>query len=214
MDRTSKIVLFICLVLMALWMVWVGKQQKTQLAQQGTNAPPVAVGGTNAPPVNPPGPIPPSIAQRQPVVSANAPAEHTETLENADARYTFTSHGGGLKQIELLHYSETVTETNRFATLNQGAPALVLALFGDDVQGDGVFNLTRTANGVHAEKTLTNGLTIIKDFVPGSNYLVTATVRLENRSGQPLTLPAQEWAIGTATPMGPRDNGMAVGLMW
>src|SRR5207253_2648302 len=31
---------------------------------------------------------------------------------------------------------------------------------------------------------------------------------------QTLNLPAQEWVVGTATPMGPQDNGQAVGLLW
>ena len=69
-------------------------------------------------------------------------------------------------------------------------------------------------NGVRAEKTLTNGLTIVKDFQLSSNYLVMATVRLENRSAQPLALPAQEWVVGTAAPLGPRDKGQAVGVLW
>ena len=67
---------------------------------------------------------------------------------------------------------------------------------------------------MRAEKTLTNGLTIVKDFQLSTNYLVSATVRLENRSAQPLALPAQEWVVGTATPMGPRDKGLAVGVLW
>ena len=54
----------------------------------------------------------------------------------------------------------------------------------------------------------------MKDFQLSTNYLVTATVRLENRSAQPLALPAQEWVVGTATPMGARDNGQAVGVLW
>ena len=67
---------------------------------------------------------------------------------------------------------------------------------------------------MRAEKTLTNGLTIVKDFQLSTNYLVMATVRLENRSAQPLALPAQEWVVGTATPLGPRDKGEAVGVLW
>ena len=53
-----------------------------------------------------------------------------------------------------------------------------------------------------------------KEFHVGSNYLVNATVRLENTSGKPLALPAQEWVVGTATPMGPDDNGQNEGTMW
>ena len=87
-------------------------------------------------------------------------------------------------------------------------------LDGEAVQGDGVFTLANIDNGVRAEKTLTNGLTIVKDFQLSTNYLVMATVRLENRSTQPLALPAQEWVVGTASPLGPRDQGRAVGVMW
>jgi YidC/Oxa1 family membrane protein insertase len=54
----------------------------------------------------------------------------------------------------------------------------------------------------------------VKEFHLSTNYLVAATVRLENHASQPLTLPAQEWVAGTATPMGPGDNGLAVGVLW
>ena len=54
----------------------------------------------------------------------------------------------------------------------------------------------------------------MKEFHVGSNYLVNVTVRLENTSGQSLSLPAQEWVVGTATPMGPDDNGLYGGAMW
>jgi YidC/Oxa1 family membrane protein insertase len=105
--------------------------------------------------------------------------------------------------------------TNNLATLNAFTPAPTLALLdGEAVQGDGIFTLTQTDTGVRAEKLLTNGLSIVKEFQPTTNYLVTATVRLENRSKQPLTLPSQEWVVGTATPMGPGDSGLAVGVLW
>ena len=67
---------------------------------------------------------------------------------------------------------------------------------------------------MRAEKTLTNGLRLIKEFQLGTNYLLHATVLLENTSGHPLALPPQEWVIGTATPMGPDDDGQNVGFMW
>jgi YidC/Oxa1 family membrane protein insertase len=89
-------------------------------------------------------------------------------------------------------------------------------LGGPAVQGDGVFNLTRTATGVRAEKTLSNGLTIVKDFAPATNFLMNATVWLENHSTQSLSLPQQEWTVGTATPMNPDDSGATIynGMMW
>jgi len=148
--------------------------------------------------------------------------EQTLIITNDDARYTFTSHGGGLRRIELLHYRETISRahrkqplTNNFAELNAHVSVPVLAVRGDDsIEGDNLFTLTRTPTGVKAEKTLPNGLRIIKEFEPTTNYLITTTVRFENTTGQALKVPAQEWTVGTATPMGPDDNGQYVGMMW
>jgi YidC/Oxa1 family membrane protein insertase len=146
--------------------------------------------------------------------------EQTLTITNENARYIFTTHGGGLKRVELVHYLQTVSRerkklpmTNGVATLNDNAPT-VLAALTEGAQGDGIFVLSPITGGMRAEKTLSNGLHVVKDFHISTNYLVFATVRLENRSDAALNLPAQEWAMGTAVPMGPDDTGMDVGMMW
>jgi len=224
MDRKSILVLVVCFILLMLWYPLVNKLYPPKPLPPGaTNAPAALFTTTNQPM---PAPTAPAVLEEpgatpKPIISANVPEQLLE-VANANARYTFTSYGGGLKQIELLHYPETVPkhrekqpQTNNVATLNTLSPAPTLALLdGDAVQGDGIFSLTNIAGGVRAEKTLTNGLTIVKDFRLSSNYLVMATVRLENRSAQPLALPPQEWFVGTATPMGPRDLGRAVGVLW
>jgi YidC/Oxa1 family membrane protein insertase len=224
MDRKSIIVIAACLGLIMLWSyVLMPKYFMKHLPPGATNAPTASVTGTNAPAVQP---APPSMAEApqgtsRTVTLTNVPEQLLE-VTNSNAHYTFTSHGGGLKLVELLKYPETVSTalsktagTNNVATLDAHTPAPTLAVLGGpSLEGDDLFKLTPTASGVRAEKTLTNGLTIIKDFNIGSNYLVTATVRFENRSGQALALPAQEWVVGTATPMGARDNGMAVGVQW
>jgi len=191
------------------------------LPTRGTNAPATTVTGTNQmtnPPVLAEAPTnAPRVA-----VNTNVP-EDLVVISNENARYTFTSHGGGLKLVELVKYPETVStrrekqpQTNRVATLNSVTPAPTLAILdGEAVQGDGIFKLSKTDNSaVRAEKALPNGLTIVKEFQLSTNYLVTATVKLENHSGQTLTVPQQEWVVGTATPMGPRDDGSAVGVTW
>src|SRR5882724_831882 len=43
---------------------------------------------------------------------------------------------------------------------------------------------------------------------------MAVTVKIENHYGQTLALPQQEWVVGTATPMGPRDDGSVVGVVW
>ncbi len=226
MDRTSIIVIVICVVLLAL-LPRIGNKLfppkplppgatnvvTTAQSLAATNAAPVTL--TTAPPA-----LSSTIAPR-PAYLTNT-EEETLVLTNDNARYTFTSRGGGLEQIELLHYPETVSRQRKgqpassaLATLNGKAVVPVLTLLdGPGLEGDGVFALTRTATGVRAEKTLTNGLRLVKEYQPSTNYLVDATVRFENDSPQPLELPAQNWTVGTATPMGPDDKGQMLGMMW
>jgi YidC/Oxa1 family membrane protein insertase len=171
-----------------------------------TSAPPVA----SLEPLTTPLPVLP--------VRLEEPANLIE-LTNENARYTFTPNGGGVKLIELLHFPETVSRkrkqpAQRVAGLNTAAPLPVMAVLGEGLTGDGVFELSRTIGGVRATKTLTNGLAIVKEFTLSTNYLVATTVRLENKSGVSLLLPAQEYVVGTATPMGPADDGTAVGMSW
>jgi YidC/Oxa1 family membrane protein insertase len=227
MDRKSITILVVCFILLMLWYpLVVNKLYPPKPLPPGWTNSPASLTASNAlttsASTQPPNAPTPALLTPAPRVAANtnAPEELLEAA-NGNVRYTFTSRGGGLKLVELLHHLETVstlarrqTHTNPVA-LNSGAPAPTLALLGGEaVEGDGAFKLSRTPSGVRAEKTLTNGLTIVKDFRLGTNYLVEATVRLENHSSQPLTLPAQEWVVGTATPLGPRDNGMGVGVLW
>ncbi len=125
-----------------------------------------------------------------------------------------------MKLVELKHYPETVgwqarKLTNEFASLNEGTriPAFVL-LGSDAVQAKGPYRLTRTDKGVRAEQTLPSGLRVVKEFVPGADYLVSVSLRLENTTAQPLRLPAYEWVTGTATPISAQDKGILMEVMW
>jgi len=224
MDRKSIIVIVACMGLMFLWSsVLVPKLY-----------PPIPVktpppGATNAAAAAPaptmtgtaPTPAPSLGTFVRPKFATNAEASSV-VLTNDNARYTFTALGGGLSEIALVKYPEVVSHarkgsppTSSFATLNVHAQMPVLALVGSEGwQGDGVFDLTQTGNTLHAEKTLADGLRIVKEFQLGTNYLVHASVRFENTSTHPLTVPAQEWVVGTATPMGTDDDGAATGIMW
>src|SRR5581483_10077172 len=83
------------------------------------------------------------------VVNTNIP-EELLVVTNENARYTFTSYGGGLKLVELVHYPDTVpnwrehkkAETNRFATLNAGAPKATLAVLNAAGLDDGIYTLS------------------------------------------------------------------------
>jgi len=230
MDRKSIAILVVCGLLLFCMNLLVNRKYPPIPVPVSTNqtltATSPASGGTNAGAVQSAGGNQVTAANLSNVVSTFVVhpeiPEELQVLSNDNARYTFTSRGGGLKKVELFHYADTVSRrrqkvqpANELASLNATSGPPVLAILGDEsVQGDGNFILTQMNGGLRAEKTLTNGLTLVKDFQLGTNYLVTASVRLENRSSQALTIPAQEWVIGTATPMGPQDNGQAESVLW
>ncbi len=219
MDRTGIIVITICAILLGAWLYESQKYAAYQAHQQAlqTNA----VVSQQSPGAVSTGPANPSITSL--AISTNVP-EKIITLTNEVACYTFTSHGGGIQSIALRGYPETISprwkkgaDTNALATLNAGAPVPIMAILGDpDLVGDGDFSLTKTDHGVEAEKPLPNGLVLIKDFHLGSNYLIDVTVTLKNESGKPIALPAQQWVVGTATPMDVDDLNFFTysGAMW
>jgi len=224
MDRTGIIVVSLCAILLVYWFVGQQKYAQQQARFAATNQ--VAktesqFAATNSNAVAPT--LNATTTALPPVFDTNTP-EELLVITNARVRYTFTSRGGGLKSVELLDYPETVSARwkkkvakDGVATLNQRAPVPVLAILGDaSLVGDGNFVLTQTADGVRAEKSFMNGLRISKAFQLSSNYLVKADVRLENASDQPLALPAQEWVVGTATPMDVDDSYFSLygGAMW
>jgi YidC/Oxa1 family membrane protein insertase len=223
MDKTGIIVVTLCLVLLG---VWFFEQQKEAAQRQEalrqfalTNAPAPATAALPAA-----APTPTATEGSASLLDTNIP-EQLIVLTNLHARYTFTSRGGGLKRIDLLNYPETISpgwkETKSagksVASLNARAAVPVLALLGNpNLIGNGVFELSRTDDGVRAEKLLPDGLRVVKEFHLSSNYLVNATARLENVTDKPLALPAREWVVGTAAPMGADDKtfGYYGGAMW
>ena len=226
MDKTGIIVVSICVLLLGWWFVEQKKfaehHAQQQALIQATNqvaAAQTTTGGTNAALTNAP-----VNTTTMPVAAfdTNAP-EHTLVVTNGRAVYTFTSRGGGLKQVELLDYPETVsarwkgqiTNSPAVATLNARVDVPVMAVLGGtNLVGDGNFTLTRTAHGVQAEKNFPDGMKLVKNFEFSSNYLINASVRIENTSQNAINLPAQEYVVGTATPMDADDTGLYEGTMW
>src|SRR5436305_12699891 len=123
MDRNSIIVLVVCFILLMLWYPLVVNKlyPPKPVPTRGTNAPVTTVTGTNQGPAvtNPPVLAEATTNAPRLVINASVP-EDLEVITNENARYTFTSHGGGLKLVELVKYPESVStrrqkqpETNR-----------------------------------------------------------------------------------------------------
>jgi YidC/Oxa1 family membrane protein insertase len=226
MDRKSFVILLVAIGLLMLWYPLVNRMFPPVPARTPVYDPTL----TNTLPTESRSITPDPLPRQEPTLSAapiqplliepDAPEEQV-ILESDEALYTFTSHGGGLKLVELKGYDEVVGRQARrrggsaMATLNAGAPVPAFTFIGDaSIQGDGLYRLTRSGAGVLAEKELPNGLRIVKEFQLGTNYLLSATIRLENLTDQPLQLPEQELVIGTATPISPYDDAILMGLMW
>jgi YidC/Oxa1 family membrane protein insertase len=231
MDRSSVIVLVICAFLFVLWMQLTPRPQPPQRPGAGpTNT--AAADSTNAKTALE-NAVSPATATPSVSPMAAAGPEKVLVLSNEYARYTFTSHGGGLKQAELLKYPESVhcgrhqpkgQQEHKLAALNAGAHQPVLALLGaESLVGNGEYQISRVpATGSNAvwgdvvrmEKKLPGGFNIVKEFQPTSNYLLRIRTRLENTTGQALVVPAREWVAGTSTPLHPQDDEALVGVHW
>lgn len=155
-------------------------------------------------------------------MQTNAPAgpEQTVVLENEDAKYTFSSVGGGIKLIELKKYPRYVgchdnLPTNQLAALNQKAPVPVLGiLYGNNVLPEAGYTLTKSGQTVRAEKLVGENLFLVKEFVLSTNYLVKATIRYENRGTTAALVPERQVVIGTATPIDHHDETLTLGVEW
>ena len=225
MDRKTIAVFVVCIGFVVVWQaVLVPKyfMEKRPVTAVNTNLPSATVSGTTSNATTTSSATgAPAVAVARADISTNSP-EQLLVITNENARYIFTSRGGGLKEIELVKFPETIARKRKdqaaatnFATLNTHAHLPVLGILGGEpLVGDGVFALMSINGGVRAEKMLPNGLRLVKEFTPSTNYLVHAKVTFENTSGTALALPLQEWVVGTATPMGGDDDGSAVGIMW
>ena len=222
MDKTGIIVVSLCVALLGVWLYKTNQIQQEQARYAAAH--PAAVVHTTSSAAPTAATTTAAVASTATIIFPADAHEETIVLTNGRARYTFTSRGGGLSQVELLDYPQTISARWRgqitnasagVATLNARANVPVLALLGDtNFVGDGIFALSRNGNSVHAEKFLPDGLRVVKTFTLTSNFLVNASVRLENTSDKTVLLAPQELVVGTAAPMDADDDGSLEGAMW
>ena len=224
MDRKSLIIMVVSLAFLAAWFPITNKLfppipapvRATNSVARVTNQ---MGGSTNSAPV-----LREASLGTNRVESAmtNLPPREEQiiTVENENARYFFTSLGGGLKRVELKKFLADVgckkdARTNGPVTLNDKAPVPALAVVDESGPSSlQSFAISQTGEVIRAEASLPGGLQMIKEYRLSTNYLLKATLRYENRSAQPLALPERELVIGTATPLGRHDESLHLGLEW
>src|SRR5260221_5072377 len=183
MDRKSIIILVISFVLLVSWFPIMNKVYPPKPLPTTTNALATVTnqferGATPPAPANATTPPAPRVAAFATPAGAK---EEVQVLTNANARYTFTSYGGGLKLVELAKYPETVgchskLKVNKLASLNTAAPQTGLTWSGGEASaGNGIFALSANSRRGGAEKKLTNGLYLTKEIPLASHYLLPPT---------------------------------------
>jgi YidC/Oxa1 family membrane protein insertase len=228
MDRKSILVLSLSFLVLMLWYPLMYRLYPPKPMQRNTNQLAQATNLSAARITNPPSSTsvssnaPPRLSAAPPAWTKPEASEQVLVWENDLARYTFTSHGGGIKLIELKKYPETVerrrkqpTNGVQVASLNTRAPIPVLGILGGEpLASDTSFELRKTNSGLIAEKDYTNGLRLIKEFTLSSNYLFSVKFKWENTSSNVTRVPSRECVLGTATPINPYDNALMMGLYW
>ena len=168
---------------------------------------------------------PPATATPAVVVPQGPTFEETSiVLENDLARYKFSNVSGGIALVDLKQYPNDTSctedietsdaEEDSFAQLNPWSPNSILSLRIGDSEPIKGYTITEESEVVKMVLDLESGLRIEKEFELGTNYLVSAKTRIVNTTDAPLSVPAQYWAIGTATPLAPSDNGILMGMMY
>ncbi len=180
---------------------------------------PLAPGSTN---VGPAASIPSLTATAAPPPTLLTASEQTLSIGNDRIRAIITSRGGGIQLIELKDYPARIplnrrerAKPNELASLNKDSflPAFTYAN-APALTEDGHFELRAVTNGVIAQKTLTNGLRLVRQFNIASNYILHVTERIENPGAKPVTVPVQELVVGTAAPMDPHEKADTTGVYW
>ncbi|MEP6663045.1 MAG: membrane protein insertase YidC [Verrucomicrobiota bacterium] len=220
MDRKSIVILLASVALIVLWQPLMQKVYPPKIVSTNTLVAATNQIGTNLSGTTNTGNM--AVATNAVPIApmTNSAPEELISLTNELSIYTFTSHGGGLKMVELRKYPaaidcrKSVSGEYRLASLNTQAPVPTLAILGVGESETATFHLSRNGNTVRAERETTNGVVLIKEFQIGTNYLVNAKVRFENRSAQTTTIPAHEIVVGTATPMSVKDESLTMGTFW
>ena len=220
MDRTSVIVVTICVILLFTWPALLEKISPTPPQPiQPTNAAPAQVAEqTSAPAAAPlaqaqPVPVSDAIAIRPPVVLES---EKLKRIETEDSVYTFTS-AGGLKTVALTRHKAKPcngngSDNHDVILMNNGIDLLVFSLNGID---DSEFEFTAADRGiVTMVSTNQAGIRITKKFEAGTNYLLHSTITLTNPKKEPLELPQRKLMLGTAMPLKSEEGYAVWGAQW
>jgi YidC/Oxa1 family membrane protein insertase len=214
MDRTAWIVITLCVIGLVAWEWWTIKNAPQRPVAVSTPPPtPLATAGTTVAPLASPIPTPTPAAPSAPEF-----AEKTETLRNDDVELRVTNRGGGIRDAALLNH---IAQGDQRVVLNsKDLPPIGAIIDHPDTPRFDEFTLSREADGgIKAERTADNVTIRKKFFFPPSkekkdNFLAEMDVDLVNGGAQPYANPGYYVALGSASPIHPKDYSYYTRLVW
>ncbi|MDR0533832.1 MAG: membrane protein insertase YidC [Verrucomicrobiales bacterium] len=230
MDKTAIIVISVCVALFGANLYYANQNQKSQFARQQAQAAQQQASGTAAAPAaaaqpaansQPLTPAQPANEQLSPaaetlVPESNLAPEQLVTLENNFFRVIATTHGGGIKRVELKKHT---LNDDHPVILNNGAQLPVFNIQGwtPNVNLIGYQIANSDANSVTFTRELQPGITLTRKFTVSGDYSLTLEQTVTNGTAEIKVLPPYRLNIGAVTALHP-ENGSAedryVTLSW
>ncbi|MDR1305752.1 MAG: membrane protein insertase YidC [Verrucomicrobiales bacterium] len=229
MDKTTVIVVSVCVVLLGANLYYAKQNQQVRLAQQSAAqaqpapaAPESPAAPAPTPAHRPPlTPAKPADAQLEPAAEtllpeSNLAPEQLLTLENDFFRVIATTHGGGIKRVELKKHRLTGDQP---VVLNRAAPLPVFNIAGWTANANliGYQVADHDAVSVTFTRELQPGITLTRKFTISDDYSLALEQTVTNATAEIKVLPPYRLSLGTVTALRP-ENGTAeeryVTLSW
>ncbi len=201
MDRTSWIGVSVCAILFAVWMWYT---TTVYPKNHPTIRPPTANSVTSSPTTDPSRissltPGKPSDLKPSPLVAP----EQTTFLENEFLKVTFTSHGGAVKQVELLKHLGKSKSENVFLHEHSVLPFLARQGWTEIAEN---YTLDKQGDRIIAKSILPNGLMIERIYTLKNQYQIELQETFRNPNAQPIALPQFTLSIGSGEPVHTHDQ--------
>jgi YidC/Oxa1 family membrane protein insertase len=219
MDRTAWIAVTLCVIGLVLWQIYSVKQmQPKPAAVTGAASPafsptPALTASAGAPLASPS----PGVAP-QPAPTISPFPEVTDTLRNSDVELHLTNRGGGIAQAVLLNH---VAEENKRVILNSKDHTPIGAIIDNPATPLlPEYKMTRNGDAMQFEYTAPERVTIRKKFFfpktteTKDNFVAELDIDLQNGGTNPYVNPGYFVALGSATPIHPKDYPSYTRLAW
>jgi YidC/Oxa1 family membrane protein insertase len=219
MDRTAWIVVGLCVIGLVVWEFYLTKQMAPRPAPVSGAA--RQASATATPAIVAASPSPMATTETVPTSLESVPSftEKIETLRNSDVELRLTNRGGGITEAVMLNQ---IAEDAKRVIVNSPRHTPVGAIIDDPAKPAlPEFTLSHQSNSsISCELTTPDGIAVRKKFSllqsseRKDNFLVELNVDVQNTGAEPYTKGDYFVALGSATPIHPRDYPYYTRLVW